>query len=580
MAFSGLAATHRVLRHSPRPALRASLASLVNTPPHRPRSPRASVVESFPAPLNLARETAPVTSSASSASGASSPPEPEGGLTRYQAALYWTAFALVALSFLVRQRLHGLAFPPPWPDEGSFLWPALAFSQTGSLYSPELFRARELYWMPPGYMILSGAVFKLTGFSFEWARTLSGLYLCGAFACTAKMTARLRGRWGYLLLALVYMHSPIAVMAGNTARMETLVLLIAAAGFLLFERGLRATSLSLLALAPLVHPNGVFVLGAGALVCLFPTRGNLARLRPRRFEPIAIFFTLACWLAYGLHIWGHYQEWVYDWAFQLKWKQFQATDDRGIFRRLLWPGLCIPAAIFLGTGFAAIRWKAPESRTTVPLAVLALSLWLQTLTTVGWLYEVYAIFMQFLAAILAVELIAAWLSRRRIGGPRAARAQPLLLAILAAGLSAAFVVTSDFAMRSVTSSTRGIWPAAPAYMTTEDRAQIADYLKQLSQEGKPITVNFLPDADALIFQDLRSPTLKFSQQIMGLELADVYIFHDSVWLPKFFRDYMLVKLAFSHKIPVVLQEWPIIHQRERTERWRVYRRPPPEPAEQ
>ena len=74
------------------------------------------------------------------------------------------------------------------------------------------------------------------------------------------------------MLALVYLHSPIAVMAGNTARMETLVLLIGAAGFLLFARGLRATSLSVVALAPLVHPNGAFVLAGGAVLCLFPPR--------------------------------------------------------------------------------------------------------------------------------------------------------------------------------------------------------------------------------------------------------------------------------------------------------------------
>jgi hypothetical protein len=207
--------------------------------------------------------------------------------------------------------------------------------------------------------------------------------------------------------------------------------------------------------------------------------------------------------------------------------------------------------------------------------VFALSLWLQTLTTVGWLYEVYAIFMQFLSAVLGVELIAEWLSRGRIENQRAARALPPVLALAAAAISAAFVVTSDFAMRSVTPTTRGIWPAAPAYVTADDRARITEYLKQLSEEGKPVTVTFLPDADALLFQHLRSPTLIFTQQIMGLELADVYVFHDSTWLPKFYRDYMLVRLAFGHKIPRLLEEWPVIYQRERTERWRVYRRPPP-----
>jgi hypothetical protein len=208
---------------------------------------------------------------------------------------------------------------------------------------------------------------------------------------------------------------------------------------------------------------------------------------------------------------------------------------------------------------------------------LATTLWLQTLLTVGWLYEVYAIFMQFIAAILGVELIGTWLLRKRVESSRLIRAAHPALALLSAALCAGFVVASDFAMRSVEPSTRRIWPAAPAYIRAEDRARVAEYLKALAGEGKPLSVTFLPDADALVFQDLRSSAVHFSQPAFGVELADVYIFHDSIWLPKLLRDFMLARLAFSHGIPVLVEEWQVIHARDTTESWRVYRRPPESP---
>jgi len=492
---------------------------------------------------------------------------------RRSAALYWGIFALIAASFLVRQRLHGLTFPSPWPDESSFMWPALAFSDTGSLFAPELYRTRALMWMPPGYMLLSGAIFSVTGFSLEWARVLSALYLCGAFACVAAMAERLPGRCGYLALFLVFLHSPIAMMAGNTARMETLVLLVAAAGFLLFERGLRATSLSLLALGPLIHPNGVFPLLGGAVLCLTPIRGNLARLRPQRLELVAILGAGACWLSYAVYVAKHFQDWVDDTTFQLQWKQFQAAEQGGVLTRVLSPGLWIPALIFFAAALAVVRFRAVEARVVVPLSVFAASLWLQTLLTVGWLYDVYAVFMQLLAAILAVELIGAWLSRRLETKPRLARVLFPALASFAAALCAGFVVQAELVMRSVSPLNTAIWPAPPAYMRAEDRVIISEYLKTLAREAASVSVSFLPDADALAFHDLRGPTVRFSQPAFGTELADVYIFHDSVWLPKRSRDLLSARLAFQHGIPIPVERWFVLRRRDTTESWRVYRRP-------
>src|SRR5438477_10598474 len=77
----------------------------------------------------------------------------------------WATAVPVALGFLVaayliRRHVVGLRFPVPWPDEGSFLWQALAFRDRLSLRAPEVHPEREVMWMPPGFLVLEGLLFK------------------------------------------------------------------------------------------------------------------------------------------------------------------------------------------------------------------------------------------------------------------------------------------------------------------------------------------------------------------------------------------------------------------------------------
>ena len=74
-----------------------------------------------------------------------------------QAWLLLTLLFVVAVSLSWRaHRAAGAWFPPPWPDESAFGWQAIAFSEHGSLVSPELNPHRVVHWMPPGYAVLTG----------------------------------------------------------------------------------------------------------------------------------------------------------------------------------------------------------------------------------------------------------------------------------------------------------------------------------------------------------------------------------------------------------------------------------------
>src|SRR5438105_2633552 len=92
---------------------------------------------------------------------------------RAERILFWFSVVLVAAACVARHVVAGLTMPVPWPDESAFLWQAIAVQRTNSLFAPELNALREVFWMPPGYMIAVGALFKITGASLVAARWFS-----------------------------------------------------------------------------------------------------------------------------------------------------------------------------------------------------------------------------------------------------------------------------------------------------------------------------------------------------------------------------------------------------------------------
>src|SRR5512142_1064509 len=101
---------------------------------------------------------------------------------------------VVCAAYLFRRHQVDLRFPVPWPDEGSFLWQALAFRDRFSLFAPEVNPEREALWMPRGFMVLEGLFFAAVPFSLSAARSLSALFVCAAvvavFACVRRSDTR------------------------------------------------------------------------------------------------------------------------------------------------------------------------------------------------------------------------------------------------------------------------------------------------------------------------------------------------------------------------------------------------------
>src|SRR6185295_15131208 len=130
------------------------------------------------------------------------------------------ALGLVLGAYLVRRHLVGLRFPVPWPDEGSFIWQAIGLRDRMSLFAPEVNPEREVLWMPPGFLVLEGLLFKILPFSLDLARTLSALFVCCAVVAVYAALRRFEARLVYPLFAVLFLFCPIVHVAGNVARME------------------------------------------------------------------------------------------------------------------------------------------------------------------------------------------------------------------------------------------------------------------------------------------------------------------------------------------------------------------------
>lgn len=450
--------------------------------------------------------------------------------------------------FLWARHGHELTYPVPWPDEGSFLWPALAFRDRFSLFAPELYPPREVFWMPPGFMVLEGLIFKIWSFSLGRARLLSAIFLMLALGCVGSMLKNSRVRIAHALILGLFLFSPIFQLAGNTARMEGLVLLVGSSGFALMHRK-RWAGLAILGFAPLVHPIGLpFVLVGAAYWFAFVRRGRILD----RADQVALAVAALCWAGYAEHVITHFQFFYDDMAAQVKFKSFVFESNGGVASRLREPLMLAPSAAVALAVACAVRFGAPIAA----LIALAVSSLLAFLLTEGWLYDIYPAFGAMLASLLVLEGATAFFAHAR------ARATDVRLsldvAIVAAVIllvDAKWVVLNPFLMRSVRSSTATTWNHNPSYLSAREHAQVADFLRGLGAEGRETAVQFLPDSDALLFENVRTPSVQFVQQTFYESKPDVFILHRSPWFPPFIYEVELMGVVLRMGITVPLEAW-------------------------
>ncbi|HEY6558973.1 MAG TPA: hypothetical protein VI072_16935 [Polyangiaceae bacterium] len=496
------------------------------------------------------------------------------------------------MAFVLSVRRLDLTYPVPWPDEGLFLWQALAFRDSGGLLAPELCEKRDVFFMPPGYMVLQGSLFKLTGFSLQWARTLSALYVCGALACFAYIARDFHARFAHVLLFAAALSSPICRLVANTARMEALVMLTGAVGLVLLTRGRLVAGMAVIALAPLVHPNGLFIVAVGMLFVFgkLVTRGlirepvaadevarvkalsrKLFRFTWRPWELVVLATVVLAWSTFALYFVRSWDDFVWDLAVQLNYKRNQPGALTFWLRfkesGSHWFALMLLSSILFGF------WCCHHA---IAFVALASVFFLREVATVGWLYEYYTLLAFLGIAIVLVEAATIALRKTFELGPRS---NGLAVAAFGAlvGLSLFLVGSEAHSLQgSNRTATVSVAPNVPSkYVSDEARAIVSRYLQAAAQTpGKPHRVFFIPTSDALLFEGARSTDLRYLHSGQcAFHQADIVVLHDTPWVPEYTRTMGLVGAAMNQGVEAPVEQWDVLHSKAGN-RWLAYQKPP------
>jgi hypothetical protein len=457
--------------------------------------------------------------------------------------------------------LHEVAdwtFPIPWPDEASFLWPAIAVERTNSLFAPQLNPDRDVLWMPPGYMVVSGLLFKIGGFSLSFARILSCAYLLLSFFLLLRLTGGLRLGPLWSLLCAAFLLSRQWIFAGNVARMEALVVLLTLSGFRLLAQRRFAFGTLLVGLTPLVHPNGFFfAAGATGLVVVERLRHRLQdRLHAGLLVGAAVF--AGCWLAYLLYLAGHWADFRHDMQFQAGFKYAEGLLTL-ISHRMSRPAYIVALALSLAGLASAYR----RDERLLPLAWLGIAGALLTLVAQGFNYTLYDSLFFLGAAVLGGEVFYSFVERR----PAAVLA--LVLALLGSYL-AGYVESPVGYPHRMRLHDLEIAPQVP-YITDEEQGRVRGLLETLAAGPSSTTVRFYPSGDELLFADLDGEKLRMITPVFHSGEADVHILHRSRHIPVILDYFTNVQLREQGFTDADISGFHLLSERDGTEQWLWFR---------
>src|SRR6185295_16060119 len=224
---------------------------------------------------------------------------------------------------------------------------------------------------------------------------------------------------------------------------------------------------------------------------------------------------------------------------QLRFKTLISLEDGGPLKRIFFPPVLGPALALAGAAYAGRRFALP----TGPLLALAGAFVLQTMIASGWLYEVYIGFSTLLVAVAVIETAAVDLETRALS--HRARRACVAIAFLLTGAVAFFAARSGFEERSLTRAVVRRPGVQPPYYTVEDVDAVGRYLQGLARE-RAISIQFIPDGEGLVFEQFRSPALRFVQQTFYIGGFNVAVIHDSVWFPSWVHDLEYLNVSALH----------------------------------
>jgi hypothetical protein len=283
-----------------------------------------------------------------------------------------------------------------------------------------------------------------------------------------------------------------------------------------------------------------------------------ARFRWERADLGVLSGAAVFWVLYAVHVLFAWEHFVTDMWSQLRFKALVSIAGGGILKRVTERPFLFALVLLVGAQYHARKLRVPVGA----LSALSAAFLVQMLTAAGWLYEVYAGIAALIASVVALEVATTWALERWKG--RGAWVGWALAGLVVAA-NAKIVVRSEYVNRSLERATVTRPTLDPPYMQDVDRDAVRRYLRSITPKVGKVVVQFVPDADALLFEDLRGPHLAFVMQTFFEHSFDVVIAHESVWYPKWIREIQLLKMFIMQgREPTKVDA---LVQRDNAERW-------------
>ncbi len=432
---------------------------------------------------------------------------------------------LVSLVFFIRFFL-AFTFPIPWSDEIDFIAPAFEFSRTGSFFVEGLNPDRVVMWMPPGYMLLLAAVFRLFGYSFDVARWVSALLFIAAYIVSLSVVMRYLRR-GWLLLALlaslVAFGSPYALSIANMARMEsfyTLTLLVALGAAV---AGRPWVGVALVLTTALIHFNAVYFL---IPFIVWFGQGWLweGRVSIDRYDALALGAAIAALLIYLAYVGANWQGFLQDMRFQFAFKSLGQAffGVRGIAILLFAYAMWIMQWLLLGR-FSKAMFVGGFGAAFVFMYIYGKSMWYTYAECIGF-------YLLLVGGLIALLEMTGW--RRQL-------LQSICLAVT-------FIALVYFSFFRITPEFQPLWPRSQLYarqfISLAEIVKVSEFVK-----SKPGAVfNFgHTGVEAFFLEDLAKNggrwryTVHSVTQPMPFRRSDYYIVCDSALIPQYLRMFEL-----------------------------------------
>lgn len=504
-------------------------------------------------------------------------PQPATGLraiSRYSFA-FWLVAALIAAAMLVMHLLAGLTLPVPWGDEAFFIWQARAFERFNHFAAPELDASRPILLLPFIYQSVLGIAFKIFGYSLGLAREISFLFALTGFAFIVATARRGAAPIAALVLISGFMMSAQFIALANNARMEAMLFAFVGAALFLMQVKRGWFAIALLAITPMIHPNGMLYLIPACVHAVVNLK--IHRAKPERAALITLGLALLAWLANGIYALSFWQGLMHDLAYRLSetsaansgWEQYGGWHGFGL-------------ALIVLTGVVGAWRKADIGH----FIAFAIGSWLLHRLRIETWYEVFGGLAYMLLSLAVLELAmkeAPGIIRSRFRAlPNWATASAVVAMLIGINIAATHIPGPKGYIEDLDLDGMVIASGGVDYMTDEDRAAIEAYILDKHADGAK-TFEIYPIAETLLIGDLADKGVQFQIPYFDPAFAaggpswpfgfgptewpnaDVYIYRASRYQPRWLDERLLMVIKRGETRAGAKVE--VIRSRDATEIW-------------